>query len=243
MVRHSKPFVPLAILLVTSACHEEPARVCERVRFGWPHFEISPESDTNSAEDGIQIDFVLRSDLLAGATVNLFITAEDEEPVLVAEALATESGEVPFSNVSVPIGDIVIHADAKDSCGFRRSGLQTFVWDGLGVPECSLTIPNGPAIVLGEIPTLTSEHDVDLDLPGLQVQVQVETGRPDIQVALFALDRTLLSEQEFSLDSDSTNLVSQMVTLEPGEHAFRGVCFWEPEALYLNSPTWSYQVQ
>ncbi len=226
-------------LLLTVACHLPPDDACNRVRFGWPFLQLDPTSDVSEAAEGIQIDFDVRSDLGADVRASLFLRLDDsEEQVFLSEAVSDSAGLLPFRNVTVPEGEIVLVLEARDDCGLQRSGKRLFVWDGLGFPRCEMALATPPATPTdGSIPVLGLEHDEDSGTPGIQVRVLVETGRPDMEVSLFARDRERDEDQEFVVASDSSGLAEIPFTLPSGEQAIRGVCFWEPEDLRVNTAT------
>ncbi|MCP4446375.1 MAG: hypothetical protein GY811_13680 [Myxococcales bacterium] len=231
------------LLLVFAACHTPPDEACNRVRFGWPFLELDPNSDV-SAEEGIQIDFDVRSDFSSGVEANLFLRLGDsEEQALVGEATSGSDGLLSFQDVSVPEGEVVFIVEARDDCGLHRTGKRVFVWDGLGFPACDLglaTEPTRPAD--GSIPVLSSEHDENSGEDGMQVRIVVETGRPDMEVTLFARDREQGESREFSVPSGASGLSEIPLTLPAGEQAIRAVCYWAPEELRVNTATYLYDV-
>lgn len=235
--------VLLIPFLLLSACVEPPERACDRVRFTWPNFQIEPSQDVSDAE-GIQIDFSLTSDLLPDIGVNLLIAEGEQERVVVGKSKSDEDGGISFTQVTVPQGNIVMFLEAADDCGVHRSGKRTYVWDGLGFPQCSLSLSAGPDEASGgNSPVLTSEHDLDDNEPGFQTRVRVEAGRPDMEVRLFVVDQTSGEAQEFIANTGTDGSVEQVVSLNPGEQAMRAVCIWEPEDLRPSTPTWTYFVE
>ncbi len=236
-------FVLIASLLGTAACHTPPDDACNRVRFGWPFFEIDPMVDTGD-EEGIQLRFDVRSDLEAGVQANLFLRTEDsEEQTFVGEATSGEDGLLSFSNVSVPTGDILFILEARNDCGLQRTGRRAFVWDGLGVPECSLrlaTAPDQPSD--GSPAILTTEHDEDPGLEGIQARILVDSGRSDMEVRLFARDRLREENSESAIPVGSDGSGELTLTLPSGEQALRAVCYWEAEDLLVNTPTYVFDV-
>jgi hypothetical protein len=219
------------LMLGLLSCRGEPDLNCERVRFGWPHFDVGPASDTSSAE-GIQIDIPVRSDLLPGASAKLTITAEtvpeeEQEAVFAGEAQADENGLLVFEDVTVPIGSILFLVDGSDSCGSARSGRRTFVWDELGKPKCEVGVVSGPAADPSTgVFDLTSEHDEDVATAGMQVSIAVAPGRSDMEVTLFVVDRETGDKQTVELPLGDDDLGLQSLTLAEGEQAVRAVCYW-----------------
>jgi len=229
--------------LLSYACGEPPERACDRVRFSWPNFLIEPSQDQSDAE-GIQVSFVVVSDLLPDVEVNLLVAQGDEDRVVVGSGISQSDGEVAFTDISVPQGSIVFFVEAKDECGVHRSGKRTYVWDGLGFPQCKLSLFAGPdESSESALPVLTSEHDLDENQPGFQTRIRVEAGRPDMEVRLFVLDQESGESQDFILPTQSDGAVTQVVTLAPGEQAMRAVCIWEPENLRPSTPTYNYIVE
>jgi hypothetical protein len=235
----------VSVLLSTGllACQEQPDRACERVRFGWPHFELNTSQDESPTE-GVQISFSVRSDLLPGGVGNLSIeTGEDGEEVrtFVAKARADQAGLLTFEDITIPVGRFIFLLDAEDACGVARSGKRVYLWDGLGQPQCALSIASGfdidpdtGASMLGPA------QDEDLDTPGMQVTAEVNAGRPDMRIRLFVRDRTRGSNQDFQFDSSTGE---QPLTLGEGEQALRAVCFWEKEDFHMSTPTRVYHVE
>lgn len=238
------PWSCLAVALLAGGCQPEPELACERVRFGWPLLDLSPSVDVDDLAEGLQVSFDVRSDLLAGAHATLTIAAGDQDPVYAAQAQAQEDGLLSFQNVTVPEGEIVFFLDARDGCGGHRSGLRTFVWDGLGYPGCHLQLAMGPSQDPESLyPVLGPEHDENVELPGMQVRVLVDAGRPDMRVRLFATDRETGEAQSYDLAPDASGVAEQELTLGAGEQAMRAVCFWDAQDLRPSSPTWTYWVQ
>ncbi len=229
--------------LTLLGCHTPPDDACNRVRFGWPFFEIDPMVDTEDAE-GIQLRFDVRSDLKSGVQANLFLRTEDsDQQSFVGEAVSDEDGLLSFSNVSVPTGDILFILEARNDCGLQRTGRRAFVWDGLGVPDCALSLATPPEPPEdGALAQLTEEHDEDPATPGIQVRVIVDAGRPDMEVSLFARDRTRDENSEESIVPGSDGSGDVLITLPAGEHALRAVCYWEAEDLRVNTPTFEFDV-
>lgn len=234
------------LLLALGACRGEPELNCERVRFGWPHFELDPSADVSSAE-GIQIDIRLESDLLPNAPAKLSIEVTnsegEQERSVVAEARSESDGGLHFTDVTVPLGPIIFYIDAEDDCGKARSGRRTFVWDGLGMPQCELRLASEPAAdPQSGVRDLGAEHDEDEGTAGMQVEVIIDSGRPDMEVTLFAVDRESAGNQDFDVPVDEVGIGRQTLTLPEGEQALRGVCYWEPEDFRVTSVTKVYYV-
>jgi len=234
----------LSLLFVATSCHGEPDRACNRVRFGWPEFQLDPSADTRDAE-GIQLAFDVRSDLYANTHASLFLRiGDDETKTLIAEATSQPDGLLSFSDATVPLGEVVLIVEARDECGTHRTGRRLYVWDGLGVPRCELTLAHPPEQpVDGGIPVLGPEDDEDSDLAGMQVRVIVEAGRPDMEVSLFVRDREQDESQEFFPQSDANGQAEVLVTLPLGEQALRAVCYWEPQELRPSSATHVFIVE
>ncbi len=238
--------VPLLLLGLGAACQPPPEDACNRVRFGWPFFQLDPSADVSDAE-GLQISFDVRSDLDPGIRADLFLRDEETEEqvqTFVGEATSDDDGLLSFSNVSIPEGNILFILEARDDCGVQRTGKRAFVWDGLGIPQCLLSLGMPPETPDdGSLPILGAEHDEDPTTDGIQVRALVDAGRPDMEIRVFARDRELDEDQEFVRDSDSDGKAEILITLPPGEQALRAVCYWEPEDLRRNSPTYVFDVE
>ncbi len=236
-----------ALVLALLSCRSEPDLNCERVRFGWPNFDEGPNTDISGAE-GIQIDIPVRSDLLPGSLAKLTITAatdpeEDQEAVFAAESRADKDGMLFFEDVTLPVGSILFLIDAKDSCGSARGGRRTFVWDGLGKPQCEVGIISGPAAdPTTGVFELNIEHDEDVGTAGMQVSIAVAAGRSDMEVTLFVVDRETGDTQTLDYPVDDSGVGQQSLTLAEGEQAVRAICYWPDEDLNLTSPTLVYNV-
>jgi len=230
----------LAVAAVGAAgCQEEPSLLCDRARVVWPFFDIDPRLDT-SPDDGLQIDLELRSSLLPGTSVFLTVQGEEGDPVAHPQpAVADEDGDVLFTDVNVPFGRVTFEVNAHNECGDVRSLRTPYVWDGLGFPRCDLDLGVEPAVVddLAPLSVLRAEHDGDPDQPGVQLQVSIDAGRPDMTVTLFALDPATGEQQIFEEESGDDLRASFPVTLGEGEHALRAVCVWEPAGLRPSSRT------
>ena len=238
--------VLIALPLLFVACREEPELLCEGIRFGWPAFQIDPSSDV-SASEGIQINLEVGSDLLPGSRANLFVTpgTEDdrEAQVFVGDAIAGAQGQLSFSDVGIPLGSIIFIIEAEDACGKARGGRRTYVWDGQGQPQCELSLATEPDPVSESLEReLGPEHDEDPTLAGMQVEVLIEAGRPDMQVSLFAVDRETGDTRNFELGVDQLGVAQQSLTLPQGEQALRAICYWPVEDFRVTTPTRVYRV-
>jgi hypothetical protein len=112
------------------------------------------------------------------------------------------------------------------------------VWDGQGLPECTLDLGVEPVSVEGQaLPVLRAEQDADPDAPGFQLEVTITAGRPDMTVSLFSLDPST-GEQEVREEESGDDLGAVFaLTVGDGERSLRAVCEWAPEALRPSSPT------
>lgn len=241
-------FLLLASMLLAVACHTPPEEACNRVRFGWPFLELDPTSDVNDGQDGIQVDFDVRSDLAGGIRANLFqridVGEDETEQVYLGEATSDSDGLLSFRNITVPEGDLVLIIEARSNCGLHRTGRRLFVWDGLGIPQCEMSLATPPAMPTdGSIPVLSSEQDEDALAEGMQVRFLVQAGRPDMEVTLFTRDRERDESDEISAFSDSSGLSEFAITLPTGEQAVRAVCYWEPEDVRVNTATRLFYVE
>lgn len=209
------------------------------MRVVWPFFNIDPSEDTSPAA-GIQIDLVLRSSVLPGSRAVLTVQGETGDPVEHPEpALADQDGLLVFSGVTVPVGRVLLAVAVENECGEVESSRRPYVWDGLGLPICELDLGVEPAVVeeIAPLSVLRAEHDADPEAPGVQLQVAVNAGRPDMTVSLFALDQST-SEQEVLSQESGDDLTGEFpITLDEGEHALRAICEWPPAELRPSSPT------
>lgn len=230
----------LALAACAAACQGEPSLLCDRVRFVWPYFNLDPSMDTSPAE-GLQIDLALRTSLLPGTSASLSVQGEDQdEPVEHPEpAVADENGDLLFTGVTVPLGRIRLEVNASNECGDTRSVRTPFVWDGRGYPICELDLGVEPDVVEDLAPRLVlrAEHDADPATPGMQLNVTVQAGRPDVAVTLFALDQGTGEQQLLEQDSGEDLAAQFPLTLGEGPQAVRAVCEWEPGELRPSSPT------
>lgn len=244
MIEPMHRFLLAAALVAGAGCQTPPEDACNRVRFGWPFFEIDPMVDTGD-EEGIQLRFDVRSDLEGGVEANLFLRTEGtEEQTFVGAAMSDPDGLLSFANVSVPTGDILFILEARNDCGLQRTGRRAFVWDGLGIPQCSLSLATPPAIPEDGSPAILGpEHDEDPATEGVQVRVIVDAGRPDMEIDLFARDRERGEDTEVPLSLSGMGVGETVLTLPTGEHALRAVCYWEPEDLRSSTPTHVFLVE
>jgi hypothetical protein len=237
-------FVLGALLAISvagaSGCQGEPSLLCDRVRLVWPFFNLDPSLDTRPEREGLQIDLALRSSLLPGTSVTLTVQGPEGDPVTHPQAaIASESGDLLFTDVTVPFGRVTLQVNATNECGDTRSTRTPFVWDGLGYPRCDVDLGARPAVVdaLAPLGVLRPEHDADPDAPGMQLEVEVDAGRPDMAVTLFALDAASGEQQIFQAESGSDGRALFPVSLGEGEQAVRAVCVWEPGELRPSSPS------
>ena len=226
------------------ACQAEPARDCERVRFSWPFFQLDLGMDTVPTEEGLQLDFTVRSQLRPDTVASLYIGHEDDEPVFAGTAVADESGDLPFQGITIPLGKVVFFIEARDSCGRFRSGKRVYVFDGLGEPRCDLRFPV-PATIDpdGSLPILGAEQDADPSQEGMQFRITVDAGRPDMKIKVFVADRERDEQQRYDVDASDDGTANLTIPLATGEQAIRAVCEWELEGLFPSSPTYAFFVE
>ena len=221
------------------ACQAEPSLLCDRARVVWPYFDIDPADDVDPATEGIQLDLALETSLPAGSTGTLTVEpAAGELAVHPESSTAGEDGALDFRGVTLPTGRVTLTLLIENECGRASTARTLFVWDGLGIPACELSLSPEPAEVEGLEPVvvLRAEHDTD---PGavLPVEVTVQAGRPDMTVDLFALDLATGEEVRLEADSGEDRAASFPLLLPDGEHAVRAVCRWAPEDLRPSSIT------
>jgi hypothetical protein len=233
----------IALLAAAAGCQQEPARACERVRFGWPLVQLDPSDDVAPDEEGIQLDFDLRSDLREGTLVALYLVAGEGDPAFVAQSLSGPDGVIPFRGVTVPLGEVIFFAQGQDSCGRFRTGRRVYVFDGLGIPRCDLQL----AVPASDdpdssLPVLGAEQDDDPNTPGMQLRLSIDAGRPDMSIDLFVSDRERGENQSYELDASEDGTATVVIPLGGGEQALRAVCHWEVEDLSPSSPTYEFWV-
>jgi hypothetical protein len=232
------------LALCLAACKGEPSLLCDRVRVIWPAFNVDPSSDVSPAE-GLQIDINLRSSVLPGSRAVLTVQGESGDPVAHPEpAIADADGNLGFSAVTVPLGRVTLQLQIENECGEVQSVREPFVWDGLGFPSCELDLGVEPAVVdeLAPLRVLRAEHDADPDSPGIDLDVTVQAGRPDMTVSLFALDQATGEEQELTEETGDDLGAEFSLALPEGEHAVRAICLWPPAGLRPSSPTFGLLV-
>lgn len=231
----------LALALAGAAgCQGQPSLLCDRSRVVWPFFEIDTSDDIDPAAEGIQLDLDLNTSYLPGTIAYLTVEPEEGDPVAHPESGEVEdSGRLRFHAVTVPLGRVILSLSLVNECGDGSSRRQLFVWDGLGYPECTLTLSVQPDsdTALAPLGVLRAEHDADPEQPGVQLSVHVVAGRPDMQVLLFVLDLTTGEEVRLDQDSGDDLAADYDLTLREGEHAMRAVCHWTPADLSPSSIT------
>jgi len=230
----------LAVALATAAgCEGVPSLLCDRARVVWPFFEVDA-SDDISDDEGIQIDIDLNTSYLPGSVATLVIEPEEGDPVAhPSSEVVGDDGMLHFRAVTVPLGRVHLSLSVVNECGEGSSRRELFVWDGLGYPECTLTLSAEPDMdtLLAPLGVLRAEHDGDPGRAGVQLSVHVATGRPDMQVLLFVLDLGSGEEAKLEQESGDDRGADYDLTLREGEHALRAVCHWTPADLAPSSVT------
>jgi len=228
-----------ALAAAATGCEGQPSLLCDRSRVVWPFFEIDTADDTSDAE-GIQIDLDLRTSYLPGSVARLTVEPEEGDPIAHPQsAVVGDDGSLRFTDVTVPLGRIGLSLSIVNECGEGSSRRELYVWDGLGFPECTLTLSVEPdsETSLAPIGVLREEHDADPGRAGVQLSVQVATGRPDMQVFLFVLDLDSGEEAKLEQESGEDLAADYDLTLREGQHAMRAVCHWAPAGLSPSSVT------
>ncbi|HLT09992.1 MAG TPA: hypothetical protein VK028_04205, partial [Micromonosporaceae bacterium] len=230
--------VAVAVLLV-AGCDGPPSLLCDRARVVWPFLDVDPSDDLDPGTEGIQVDVALRTTLIPGTAGYLSIVPEQGEAASHPQVgVVAEDGALEFQGVTLPVGRVTLALVVENECGQASTSRTIYVWDGLGVPQCELTtVPAATEVPeLEPLAVLCAEQDGDPDAPGVQVEVAVATGRPDMTVTLFAVDPTgagTRMDQEAGEDREARFPVD----LADGEHALRAVCHWAPEDLHPSSIT------
>jgi hypothetical protein len=241
-------FVALFALVATQvSCQDVPDRLCDRTAIIWPFLDVDAEDDTAPDQDGIQLDLALRSNLTPGSEVVLSVAAEDEVAVPhPTSAVVAADGEVRFEAVTVPLGRVELALVAFGECGQFGSSREVYVWDGAGYPECALSLGVTPAASEDHAPLGVIDGDADIDdgEDGIQVPVRIETGRPDVSVALFVRDIESQTDQVYrEVPDDGATGIDFEVTVPDGEVAMRAVCSWPTEDLHPSSHTERFFVE
>jgi hypothetical protein len=229
----------LALVAAAAGCEGQPTLLCDRSRVVWPFFEIDTADDI-SDQEGIQIDIDLRTSYLPGSVARLTIEPEEGDPIAhPLSAVVADDGALRFEDVTVPLGRIGLSLAIVNECGEGSSRRELYVWDGLGYPECTLTLSVEPDAdtALAPLGVLREEHDGDPGRAGVQLSVQVATGRPDMQVFLFLLDLESGEEEKLEQESGDDRVADYDLTLPEGQHAMRAVCHWTPAGLSPSSVT------
>ena len=229
----------LALVAAAAGCEGQPTLLCDRSRVVWPFFEIDTADDISNAE-GIQIDIDLRTSYLPGSVARLTIEPEEGDPIAHPQsAVVADDGALRFEDVTVPLGRIGLSLAIVNECGEGSSRRELYVWDGLGYPECTLTLSVEPDTdtALAPLGVLREEHDADPGQAGVQLSVQVATGRPDMQVFLFVLDLESGEEEKLEQESGDDRAADYDLTLREGQQAMRAVCHWTPAGLSPSSVT------
>ena len=229
----------LAVIAGAAGCQGEPSLLCDRMRVVWPFFTLDPSLDS-SPDEGLQIDLALRSTIHPGTSVFLSVQGEEGEPVQHPEpSIAASDGGLLFTDVNIPLGRVTLRVTAENQCGDLTSSRRPFVWDGQGMPICELDIGVDAAEeeALAPFRVLRAEHDADPDTAGMQLDVSVVAGRPDVEIGFFALDLASGEQQVFRQESGDDLAGAFSVTLGEGGHVLRSVCLWEPGGLRPSSPS------
>ena len=230
----------LALALAGAAgCQGTPSLLCDRSRVVWPFFEIDV-SDDSSDEEGVQIDIDLRTSYLPGSVATLLIEPEEGDPVAHPDPEEVgEDGGLHFDDVTIPLGRVLLSVSIVNECGEGSSRRELYVWDGLGFPECTLTLSVEPdqETALAPVGALRAEHDEDPGRAGVQLSARVATGRPDMDVFLFVLDLDRGEEVKLEQDAGDDSAADFDLSFPEGAHALRAVCHWTPGGLSPSSLT------
>jgi hypothetical protein len=231
----------LLALLATglAACEAQPTVLCDRARMVWPFFEIDPSDDIDPVAEGIQIDLEISSTIWAGTEARLSVTPAGGDPVLHPDQVVVEDdGRLVFRAITLPTGRLTLTVLLDGECGSASSGRNLFVWDGLGMPECELSMAEAAEVpALAPHRVLRAEHDEDPEGPGMQISVSVVTGRPDMIATLFVLDLSTGLERQLEQESGEDRTAEYDLTLDDGLQALRAVCHWPPADLRPSSIT------
>jgi hypothetical protein len=243
----SRPWLAFVALAATQVgCQDVPDRLCDRVGIIWPFVDVDVSDDTAPEVDGIQLDVTLRSNLAAGSEVVLSVAAEGEVAVPhPVAAVVADDGEVHFDDVTVPLGRVELALVAYGECGQFASAREVYVWDGAGFPDCALSLGVEPVPSEAHAPldVIGADADVDDDADGIQIPVRVDTGRPDLSIALFVRDIESQTDEILRAEPGQLPAVDFVVTVPEGEVALRAVCSWAVEDLHPSSHTERFFVE
>ena len=228
-------------LFGTSACQPVPNSLCDGVLLTWgfDNHELGPRDDVSDAP-GLQIDILLRSELDEGVEASMTVMGEDGSESLHPErAVADRLGQLKFMDVEVPIGRVVFEVETNNGCrDIRTRRIRNVLADDRR-PVCEVTFNPEPAPVLGRLPVRAFGIDDDLDplTTGTQVEIEVFTQLPEMEIRILALEIETGEQSIFESTSDENGRVRFPLSLGAGEQAVRALCAGGPTEFPLSSAT------
>ncbi len=221
MLKHTKwisGFLASSALAVFGACGDGPICPSELVVV----IQNPNITDLNATEAGTQVDVTVRSNFHAGDPFVLTITDENNA-VSQFNSSADASGNVVFSNITLPGGTVTLKAEGDSDCG---TGSDTTDLQIDTDADCLLTIVEGPIEndFFAPIPVLNASNDSDLALPNFQANIQIQTS-PGFTVETFVLDTVSGNEASLGMISaDASGVAAFPTTLAQGPQAVRATC-------------------
>ncbi|HET6612500.1 MAG TPA: hypothetical protein VFG83_10940, partial [Kofleriaceae bacterium] len=135
---------------------------------------ISSVADIAAGEPGIQLDVSAQTNLIAGDAATLTVTAGDSVAVYNAEVAS--GGEVTFSSVTMPAGEVslTVSAESGEGCGSGSDTVSVIV--STDTP-CTLAVDEGPipSPYFDPLPVLNTTNDSDPALPNFQSNLTITT--------------------------------------------------------------------
>lgn len=208
--------VAVGLLLgATAACGDN--RECPEVFVVITSPTADVTQDSNVTSEGVQTDVRVRSNLSEGVEVTLTVVQGGAD-VSTVNATVDAAGDIRFTDVTVPTGDVTLRVTGVTECGTGTDEVTVFV----GNRSCVVTIRETPtANDFYGVPVLNTSHDTDAATAGFQGNVDVMT-TPGNQVELFVTDTDETSQGTETAGSDGT--ASFAVSLVNGQNSVRAIC-------------------
>ncbi|MBL4637690.1 MAG: hypothetical protein JKY56_27795, partial [Kofleriaceae bacterium] len=184
--------------------------------------DISGADDNNLVDAGTQVDVVVRSNFHSGDPFVLTVTDENNA-VSQFDAVSDGSGNVTFTNVTLPSGAVTLSATGSSDCGTGSDVSEVAVRTEA---DCVLTILEMPIDndFYAPIPVLNSSNDSDGAVPNFQTNLQIQT-TPGFTVEAFVLDTGANSEAPVgTATADENGVATFTATLAQGRQAIRATC-------------------
>ena len=181
----------------------------------------SVTSDLDAVATGVQTPVEVRTNLLAGTSIQLDILDASQTVVGTESASVDATGVASFASVTVPSPTVTLRATGTDLCGIGQDSVTLDVTAGVG---CDITLSPQPAAnaFYAPLAVFAAAADPDPVAAGFQVTLAVAT-HPGWTVELF--ETTATGEQQLgSLVADATGRLSIVETLLDGEVGLRASC-------------------